>query len=65
VIEHGTVTGNATRTHQPCGACGELVDLDEGCRHTNRSARSERREQQQVAMVARAELLGALGYPRP
>lgn len=31
VIEHGTVTGNVSRTHKPCGACGELVEV---CAHT-------------------------------
>lgn len=30
MLEHGTVTGNVSRTHHPCGACGELV---EACRH--------------------------------
>lgn len=61
------------RTHRPCGACGALVDLFDGCAHMPsgrlRPKRAPRaavdRERKRVAMVDRAALLGALGYPRP
>jgi len=60
-------------THSPCGACAELVELAEGCAHlpvgrppSKRSQRSaERALRTRARMVARSELLGALGYPRP
>lgn len=61
------------RTHSPCGACGVLVALVEGCTHlplgrppSKRSRRAaERAERTAATMVARSDLLGALGYPRP
>jgi hypothetical protein len=61
------------RTHRPCGACAELVDVTEGCPHlpvgrppSSRSRRAaERADRVAARMVARSELLGALGYPRP
>lgn len=60
-------------THSPCGACAELVELAEGCVHlpvgrppSKRSRRAlERAERVAARMVARSELLGALGYPKP
>lgn len=54
------------RTHAPCGACGALIDLTDRCKHLGRSSRADRRERERAArMVDRAELLAALGYPRP
>jgi hypothetical protein len=50
VIEHGTVTGNVSRTHKPCGACGELV---EACGHLG-SARTQRRRVQMQSPEQRA-----------
>jgi hypothetical protein len=56
MIEHGTVVGNVSRTHRPCGACGELV---ESCEHVRSGARDRRRrakrtpEQRAAANAAR------------
>jgi hypothetical protein len=57
------------RTHRPCGACAELVELAEGCAHLPLgrppSKRSRRTAvERAAAMVDRASLLGALGYPK-
>lgn len=54
------------RTHRPCGACGVLVEIARPCKHLGRSTRADRRERERAArMVARRDLLAALGYPRP
>lgn len=58
------------RTHRPCGACGELVDVVEGCEHTRvkrvrwKTPRATTAAERAAAMVDRAALLSALGYPR-
>lgn len=50
MIEHGTVVGNVSRSHRPCGACAELVETCEHIRRTGRDARRVRLtpEQQRV-----------------
>lgn len=51
-------------THRPCGACGELVDLVEGCEHLRVKRVRQRPARLTAAMADRAGLLAALGYPR-
>lgn len=72
MIAHGTVVGDVSRTHSPCGACGVLVEVVEGCRHlpvgrpaSTRSRRIVERERKSATLDNRADLLAALGYPRP
>lgn len=52
------------RTHRPCGACGELVDLAKGCQHLRVKRVRRTAAERAAAMVDRAALLNALGYPR-
>ena len=59
------------RTHRPCGACGALVDIVEGCEHMRvkrvrwKTPTPMTAVNRAAAMVDRAKLLAALGYPKP
>lgn len=70
MINDGVVVG---RTHRPCGACGVLVAVGATCPHikaagprapSHNTRNARRAAVKQPVMVARSELLGALGYPR-
>lgn len=59
----------AQRDPAPCGACGELVFLDEGCKHwkpmgrtpTTTGRKPSRRKLEREASLAAAELARTLG----
>jgi hypothetical protein len=55
------------RDHRPCGACGELVPADTGCKHwkpgtaaTVRSARRGRAQQREKEKAARDKARAAV-----
>lgn len=63
MIEHGTVVGNVSRSHHPCGACGELVET---CSHYLIVRRGPRRtgEERDAARRAQRETARLLSRPR-
>jgi hypothetical protein len=58
------------RTHRPCGACAELVELGRGCEHLrvkrvrSKPPRATTAAERAAGLAGLPAMLAAIGYPR-